>query len=289
MEITEVFNYFLTAWDYIKAPIFKINEANISASSLFLAFFVIFSSAKVARVLSQITHRFLTFRQVDSGVIDSIGQFIRITVIILGILFSLDILGFSLTSLAALGAVLMVGIGFGLQNIAQNFISGIIILIERPIKVGDIIEVGSTTGRVLEIRVRSTIVQTRDDVSIIVPNSKIVAEEVINENFLGTKIRLHVAVGVAYGSDLEKVKLLLLEAAKTHSEILQTPKPDVIFSSFGNSSLDFDLRVWTSQLWEEKRVRSELRFKIDSLFRENNITIPFPQQDVYIKEIANKL
>jgi small-conductance mechanosensitive channel len=289
MDTTEVLNYFRMAWEYIKAPLFKINEANISVNSILLAFFVIFASVKIAKILSSITHRFLTFRQVDSGVIDSIGQFIRITVIIFGIIFSLDVLGFSLTSLAALGAVLMVGIGFGLQNIAQNFISGIIILIERPIKVGDIIEVGSTTGRVLEIRVRSTIVQTRDDVSIIVPNSKIVAEEVINESFLGKKIRLHVEVGVAYGSDLEKVKLLLLEAAKAHPEIIQDPKSDVIFSSFGDSSLDFDLRVWTNQLWEEKRVRSEIRFKIDSLFGENNITIPFPQQDIHIKEVSNKV
>lgn len=288
MGHTQILEHFMIIWNYIKAPLFKVNEVNISVSSIGFSLLIIVLSIKVAKFISKVVNRFLTSRHVDSGVIDSIGQFIKITIVLIGILISLDSLGFSFKSLAAISAVLMVGIGFGLQNIAQNFISGIIILIERPIKVGDIIEVGSTTGRVLEIRVRSTIIQTRDDISIIVPNSKIVAEEVINESFSGKRIRLHIQVGVAYGSDLSKVKALLLEAASNNSEVLTEPKPDVIFSAFGTSSLDFDLRIWTNQLWQEKRLRSEIRFKIDSLFRNNNITIPFPQQDIYIKEFVNK-
>jgi small-conductance mechanosensitive channel len=272
-------------WKFLQTPFLTLNQAKISIFSILLCLFIIVFSFYLSRKLSSFAKYFLNSRGVDQGVSDSIAQFIKIVVVILGFLLALEGLGFSLSSLAAFGAVLMVGIGFGLQNIAQNFISGIIILIERPIKVGDIIQVGTATGKVLEIRVRSTIVQTRDDVSIIVPNSKLIAEEVINESFSGTDIRLHIEVGVAYGSDLEQVREILLSVAKENTNVLDSPEPDVIFKSFGDSSLDFDLRVWTRELWREKKVSSDLRFEIAKKFQEGGVQIPFPQQDIYIKEL----
>jgi small-conductance mechanosensitive channel len=156
-------------------------------------------------------------------------------------------------------------------------------LIERPIKVGDIIQVGTTSGKVVDIRVRSTILQTRDDISIIVPNSKLISEEVINDSYSGQQIRQHVKVGVAYGSDVEKVKTVLLNSVKSHPLVLQEPTPRAIFENFGESSLDFDLRFWSSDIWTVDQVCSDIRSEIDAQFRKANIQIPFPQRDLHIK------
>lgn len=275
-------------WALLKTPIFSIQGANISLTNIILSIIIIILCMFIGTKLSKITKFFLDSKGADSGVSDSISKFVRIIIVLIGVLLAIKTLGFSLQSLAALSAVLMVGIGFGLQNIAQNFISGLILLVERPIKVGDIIQIGSTTGRVLEIRVRSTIVQTRDDISIIVPNSKLISEEVTNESFTGSNIRLSITVGVAYGSDLELVKKVLKAAADGHPEKLDYPKSDVIFKSFGDSSLDFDIRFWTKQIWEQRRVRSEIRFEIARLFQENNIQIPFPQRDLHIKRVPEE-
>ncbi|MFT6633792.1 MAG: small-conductance mechanosensitive channel [Bacteriovoracaceae bacterium] len=283
MEIDSILVKVSELWALLKTPLFSIEGANISLTNMLLSIFIIISCIFIGKKLSKVTKFFLDSKGADSGVSDSISKFVRIIIVLIGVLLAIKTLGFSLQSLAALSAVLMVGIGFGLQNIAQNFISGLILLVERPIKVGDIIQIGSTTGRVLEIRVRSTIVQTRDDISIIVPNSKLISEEVTNESFSGSNIRLSITVGVAYGSDLELVKKILKKAADGHPEKLEFPKSDVIFKSFGDSSLDFELRFWTKQIWEQRRMRSDIRFEIAKLFEENNIQIPFPQRDLHIK------
>ena len=177
----------------------------------------------------------------------------------------------------------MVGIGFGLQNIAQNFISGLIILIERPIKVGDVVQVGGVSGRVIDIQARSTLIQTRDDVSILVPNSQFISEQVVNESFRGDIIRYTIKVGVAYGTDTKLVQETLLQVAKEHSLVLKDPAPTVLFEDFGDSSLNFELLVWLEDLWTYRRTLSELRFEIDQKFRERNIEIPFPHRDLHIK------
>lgn len=263
--------------------ILHLNNTKITLSSLLVSLLIVVISFRIAKSFGKITNKTLERKNVDSGIRDSLERFVRYSIVTFGILFSLDNLGFSIKSLAGLGAVLMVGIGFGLQNIAQNFISGIIILIERPIKVGDIIQVGSSTGRVIDIRVRSTIIQTRDDVSIIVPNSKLISEEVVNDSYSGQQIRQHIRVGVAYGTELEKVKQSLLLAAKGHSKVLQNPAPRVIFERFGDSSLDFDLRFWCSDIWNVDQISSDIRIEIDRIFRMENIQIPFPQRDLHIK------
>ncbi|MGE4132390.1 MAG: mechanosensitive ion channel family protein [Bdellovibrionales bacterium] len=266
----------------INTPFLDLNQSKVSISSVVVALFVIFLSFRLAKILGRAVHRALTRKAVNSGVADSLERFTRYLTIAGGILFSLDMLGISITSLAALSAVLMVGVGFGLQNITQNFISGIILLIERPVKVGDIIHVGSSTGRITDIHVRSTIIQTRDDVAIIVPNSKLVSEDVVNDSFTGNYIRQHVKVGVAYGSDVEKVRQVLLEQALSHARVLKTPEPTVVFENFGESSLDFDLRYWSEDIWAIDVVSSDLRFSIDAAFRKHGIQIPFPQRDVHL-------
>ncbi|MGZ3713413.1 MAG: mechanosensitive ion channel family protein, partial [Bdellovibrionota bacterium] len=177
-ELENIGGHLKKVWDLFREPIFVSNGSKISVFSLLISAIAIIVAINVAKALGRMVNHKLEQRGVDSGVRGSLEKFFRYGFVGLAILFSLDNLGISINSLAAVGAVLMVGIGFGLQNIAQNFISGIIILIERPIKVGDVIRVGNSIGKVIDIRVRSTIVQTGDAITIIVPNSKIVSEEV---------------------------------------------------------------------------------------------------------------
>lgn len=271
--------YFL---NILNTPIFELNGSKISSSSMIVSFLIILGSFKIAKMLGKSVNKFLGGRAVDSGIRDSLERFTRYLVVAVGFLFALDTVGFSISSLAALGAVLMVGVGFGLQNIAQNFISGIIILIERPVKVGDIVHVGNAVGRITDIHVRSTIIQTRDDVAIIVPNSKLVSEEVINASFSGNKIRQHIRVGVSYGSNTGKVRELLLAEASAHPKVLKSPQPIVVFEDFGDSSLNFDLRFFCDDIWLVDIICSDLRFQINESFKLNNIQIPFPQRDVHL-------
>ncbi len=273
---------FREIWRLLSNPLFELGSHSVSIFSLLMAIALFCLALYGSRVVERLTREFLKDKDMDSGIKGSLERFARYLVVILGLLISLDTLGISLSSLAALGAVLMVGIGFGLQNIAQNFISGLIILLERPIKHGDLIQVGSTTGRVVDIRGRSTLIQTRDDISIIVPNSEFIAQQVVNSSFSGDKIRLHVRVGVAYGSDVDLVRTVLLRVASENPNVLNDPLPQVIFENFGESSLDFDLRVWVTDLWANDVILSDLRFVIDREFRKSGITIPFPQRDLHL-------
>jgi len=270
-------------WNLLREPIFNTSGAKISASNILISLLVIFITVFAAKHIGSAINGALRRRNVDSGVRDSLEKFFRYLLIAVGVLFSLDNLGVSINSLAAVGAVLMVGIGFGLQNITQNFISGIIILIERPIKVGDIIRVGTSTGRVSDIRVRSTIIQTRDDIAIIIPNSKILSEEVINECFTSPYIRQHVRVGVAYGSDTAKVISILETAARGHEKVMPEPSPRALLEDFGDSSLNFDLRFWCADIWTIESISSEIRLEIDRAFREDGVEIPFPQRDLHLR------
>lgn len=282
-EIQNVLEQFKTVWSVLSQPLFQINNSKISLSSILISIFIVLVTIFISKRASKLVGRVLHGKQVDSGVRDSMEKFSRYLIVAIGILFSMDNLGVSINSLAAVGAVLMVGIGFGLQNITQNFIAGIIILIERPVKVGDIIRVGSISGRVIDIRVRSSIIQTRDEVSIILPNSKLISEEVISDSYSGQRIRQHVKVGVAYGSDVEKVKSLLCQSADSHEKVLKDPAPKAIFENFGESSLDFDLRFWCTDIWGMEQTSSDIRCNIDALFRKNNVEIPFPQRDLNFK------
>lgn len=271
------------SWKYISFPLFEISGTKISVISVLLciAFFAL--SMRLANVAEKFIYRVLKDKDLDVGVKGSIARFTRYAVIIIGALIALDTVGISLSSLAALGAVLMVGIGFGLQNITQNFISGLIILLERPIKVGDKVKVQGVSGQVVEIGARSTLIHTRDDIAIIVPNSQFISEQVVNESFSGEKIRLHLEVGVSYSSDPELVRDCLMEIAKDHPNILNDPEPRVFFKSFGDSSLDFSLTIWVHELWFYERIMSDLRFAVMRKFKEKNIEIPFPQRDLHLR------
>jgi len=270
-------------WNLLSTPLFELGNSHISVASLFVVLLIITVFYIISKIIERGVQNVLKNKALDPGVKGSIERFSRYLTVTIGVFVAVDTIGISLTSIAALGAILMVGIGFGLQNIAQNFISGIIILLERPIKQGDIVVVGGVSGKVRDIRVRSTVIETRDDVAIIVPNSQFIAEQVINDSFSGHRIRRILKVGVAYGSNVEKVTEILMKIANEHAKILKDPGSRVLFMDFGNSSLDFELRFWVTELWTTEAILSDLRYAVDREFRNGGITIPFPQRDLHIK------
>ena len=187
------------------------------------------------------------------------------------------------TVLVASSAALFVGLGFSLQNVFKDFVSGMILLFERNLKVGDIVELNDgTVGEVLNINLRISEIRDRRNVAILVPNSKLVEENVINWSHLEKKTRFKISVGVAYGSDLKLVKKLLLELVKKFKDIEMSPEPFVRFSNFGDSSLEFELFFWTNHSFRVENIKSDIRFEVDSVFKDNNIVIAFPQMDVHL-------
>jgi small-conductance mechanosensitive channel len=220
--------------------------------------------------------------RLDTGrafAITRISKYLLIIIFISITLISLKV------SPAAFGilAPLLLGIGLGLQQVANDVISGIILLVEPSIRVNDVVEVDNTVARVQEIGLRTSKVETRDGIAMIIPNHKLISEKLINWSSNDTVTRFSIKVGVAYGSDVKLVEKLLSETAWKHSKVITNPAPLILFKDFGESSLDFELIFWTNQLFIIEQVRSELRFMIDEAFRSNEIEIPFPQRDLHIK------
>jgi small-conductance mechanosensitive channel len=209
----------------------------------------------------------------------------------IAIIIALSVAGFAFTNLAIIAGALSVGIGFGLQNIVNNFVSGLILLLERPIKTGDWIVAGNTEGYVKRIRMRSTLIQTFDRADVIVPNSELISSQVTNWMLYDSRGRIKVPVGVAYGTDTLLVKEVLLNVAKEHPNVIKdgsSPEPNVLFLGFGDSSLNFELRCHISNIDNRLQCISDLNFAIDAAFREQHIEIPFPQRDVHVRDWQNK-
>ncbi len=227
--------------------------------------------------------RILELAGINRGAQEAIAVIFRYGLIFVGTLVLLQVWGLDISSLAILASALSVGIGFGLQDIAKNFGSGLVLVFERPIQVGDFVEVGDFQGTVERIGARSTVIRTLDQVSIIVPNSRFLEKEVINWSHDNPVSRLHIPVGVAYGADVPKVRSLLLDASKGQARVLSYPAPQVFFKGFGDSSLDFELLVWTREPSRQILIKSDLYFQIEHLFRKNRVEIPFPQRDLHLR------
>ena len=238
-------------------------------------------------VVSRWILRTLRRRSVDEGVVDAFVHIGRYLFLAIGTLVILQSAGIDLSALTVLLGALGVGLGFGLQNVTSNFVSGLIILIERPIKIGDRVEVGDLTGTVRHVGARATTIVTNDEIAIIVPNSEFISSRVTNWSYTGRTVRFHVPVGVAYGSDVERVREVLLDVARRHRGVVSDPKPDVIFHGFGDSSLDFELRVWTMDYIHVPLIfRSELNFAVWHALKEAGVEIPFPQRDLHVRSGA---
>ena len=256
----------------------KITLAAIIELILILAIF--FFVSKYFRRFFQ--RRILSRFKLANGTQFVMLRLIHYVLMVIGILLALNMIGIQLTSLAVIFGLLGVGVAFGLQNITSNFVSGIILLFERPISVGDYIQVGEVMGQVRAINMRSTTITTLDNITLIVPNSLFIEDTVTNWSAGDPKVRITISVGVSYGSDTDLVTGLLLKAAEEHPEVLSDPKPDVLFKEFADSSLNFELRVWVLNPMSRLKVISDLNYAIDAAFRENNVTIPFPQRDVHL-------
>jgi small-conductance mechanosensitive channel len=276
--------------EFLERDLVPFVETRVTPLTLLLFLLTVIGAAVLGRVVRTLTMRLLAHRGgASEGVAYAVGRIGQYLILAGGVLFALDNVGIDVTALAALGAVISVGIGFGLQNIAQNFISGVILLVERPVQKGDFVQLGDTEGSVAEIEMRATRVITRDGISVLVPNSKLISDEVRNLSAPSSQNRLRVEVGVAYGSDTARVRDTLLEVAAADPRVLQDPAPLVLFQEFGDSSLNFELCVWLADPQPRPVVSSELRFAIDRAFRERDIAIPFPQRDLHLVSGFEKL
>lgn len=237
-----------------------------------------------------IVNRLLVRYNMNIGTRQSVGTIIRYVLLISGFVIIVQNSGIDLSALGILAGALGVGIGFGLQNITNNFISGLIILFEQPIKVGDRIEVADVNGDVIKISARSTMVVTNDNISVIVPNSQFIDSPVINWSHNDRNIRFNFPVGVSYKEDPQKVKTILMEVATNNEGVLTKPTPDVLFTDYGDNSINFNLRVWTSDYINRPNVlKSQLYYEIFRRFNEEGIEIPFPQRDLHLKSGFEKL
>ncbi len=229
-------------------------------------------------------NRLLTKSGLDRALQYAISQIVSNVVLIVGIIIVLENTGIHLGALAVFAGAVGVGVGFGLQNIASNFISGLVILAERPITIGDRVEVAGITGQVQQIRARSTVILTNDNIAMIVPNTKFIDSPVTNWTYGDPRVRFRVPVGVAYGSDVNKVREALITAAREHPATLNEPAPNVYLEKFSESSIDFELVVWSSEMsYRPRRFKSDLNFLIDKHLRAAGIEIPIPQRDLHIR------
>jgi small-conductance mechanosensitive channel len=222
------------------------------------------------------------------GVPYALSTLTRYVLLLAGFLLALGTLGFDLGRVALVLSALGLGIGFGLQNVINNFVSGLILLFERPIQVGDTVQKGTLIGEVRRIGIRSSTVRTWEGAEVIVPNANLVSEEVVNWTLSDRNRRIDIEVGAAYGSDPEHVLEILRAAAKDHPYVLAEPAPMALFKGFGESSLDFELRVWTAEPERWMPTRSEIAVAIAAAFREAGIAIPFPQRDLHLVSVGDE-
>lgn len=218
----------------------------------------------------------------DKAKFSGIFGYFRWLIYMIILLITLHSVGVNVTAIFAASAALLIGIGLALQTLFQDIIAGVFILIDQSVHVGDIIEIDGKVGRVEEIKLRTTRAVTIDNKVLVLPNHLYLENSLYNWTQNGTLTRESVAVGVAYGSDVELVKRVLLQAANAHPEVVDSPKPDVLFTDFADSSLNFQLIFTMNNSFKSQFLKSDLRFEIDRLFRENGITIPFPQRDIHI-------
>ena len=261
---------------------FKLGEVQIVPLRILLAIVLFAVLVTLARWLqTRLDRRWLTYARMDHGAREAVVTITGYVLITLAALLGLSIAGFHLQNLALIAGALSVGIGFGLQNIVNNFVSGLILLFERPVRTGDWVVVGNTEGYVRRISIRSTQIQTFDHADVIVPNSELIAHQVTNWMLHNRQGRVHIPVGVAYGSDVEKVKLLLEHIGREHPSVItdgSSPDPKAMFLGFGETALTFDLRCFVRNIDERAQIISDLNFAIYAAFRAEGIEMPCPNK-----------
>lgn len=265
-------------------PIISLGDNSYSLIQIFILIALFFGILTLAKVLRNLLRsRILLFTGMNRGDQETVATIANYTLIFIGTLLLLQLWGLDLSSLTILAGVLGVGIGLGLQGIAKEFVSGLVIIFERPIQVGDFVNVGDFMGTVERISVRSTEIRTIDRLSIIVPNSRFLEKEVVNWSHGSPVARLKLPVRIAYGSDLNKVRSALIDAATEHPDVVSEPPPNVLFKGYGENYLDLNLIAWIAEPRKQFLIKSDLYFRIDAIFRDRNIEIPYPRQELHLR------
>ena len=281
------------AWVDIKAGLasavdgVRIGSFRLSITDLMFAVVIFLALLTATRWLQRLLEtRVFPQTRLDAGMRNSLKSTVGYVGLIVAVAVAVSIAGLDLSNIAIIAGALSIGIGFGLQNIVNNFVSGLILLAERPIKIGDWIVVGEHEGFVQRINVRATEVRTFQHSSVIIPNSELLSSALVNWTHKDAMARIEIPVGVSYGADVDLVRDTLIEVAAAHPEVMPEPEPFVLFTAFGDSSLDFELRCFTSQAGRRIRIATAMRFEIVRLFRERGIEIPFPQRDVHVRGLG---
>jgi small-conductance mechanosensitive channel len=278
------------AWALISDFSFTVGDLRISLQMIILALISFYLAMQASWLLQALLEtKFFYRKSVDRGVRDAIKKLVHYGMVSFGFLVVLSLLGMSLQNFVVVLGAFGIGIGFGLQDIVNNFLSGLILLFERPVKVGDFVVVNEEWGVISKIGLRATVVEIIDHSEIIVPNSQLISEKVTNWTHSTRMARLAIPVGVAYGSDVSRVMQILSEVAKQHPDAVTDPAPNVLFMEFGDSSLNFEVRVFIPDIVGSFRIRSEMLQQIDARFREAGVEIPFPQRDLHLRSVDGKL
>jgi small-conductance mechanosensitive channel len=269
--------------------LFRIGDTSVTTGSLAVSLLLLVGSYILARLVrSLVTDRLLARTHVSRGLRSVLGRFSGYLVFFFGAAIALQTLGVRATTLTAFGAAVGVGVGLGLQDVVRNFVAGLILLIERPFRVGDRIESGGLTAEVMEIRPRATILRTNDDIHLVVPNAKLTESTIVNRSFDGSICRSSVPVGVSYASDPRAVESALLEAASLCEGVLADPPPVVRFKSFGDSALNFELLYWSRTMASRPgALSSALHFRVHDTLTRRGIELPYPQRDIHIRTVPD--
>jgi small-conductance mechanosensitive channel len=270
--------------EFLQKELITFGDYHLSVFQLVVAAVALLVTYALTNALRKIIVERGNYSELERGRRHSVFQLVQYAIWVIVVLLTMEGLGFQITPLLFGSAALLVGIGLGLQEVFKDLVSGIILLFDGTIRVSDIIEVDGFVGRVQEIRLRASEIETRDGIIMIIPNSAFITGHVINWTHNRKLTRFKVEVGVAYGSDVRKVEQVLIECAKNHPDVVKTPEPFVFFSEFADSQLTFSLMFFSRSVFGIEFVKSDLRFAIDQAFRENNIVIPFPQRDVWVKK-----
>ena len=272
----------------INHPLFEISDSPLTLKKLFVAILIVIAGVWLAdRLRLALRGLILRRTRINANTSAILEKLFYYTLILIILIFALDMIDIPLTVFAFLGGAVAIGVGFGAQQIFNNFISGIILMLERPIKIGDVVEIEGTQGNVEEIGLRCTRIRTGANIHLLVPNSKLLENNVTNWTHKDNRVRLVISIGIVYGSPTRQAKELIEKALRENERVMNDPAPNVIFSEFGDDALIFDVYFWSfiKVVFEGEIIKSELRFRIDDLFREANIVIAFPQRDVHLDTI----
>ena len=275
-----------TIWDAFNAPLFSLGQDPVTPLSLIVMVVIIVATWIISgRARTVFERRITGVAGMSEGTRHAIGALVRYSILFVGMFIGLRSVGFQLDAILVATGALGIGIGFGLQNIANNFVSGVILLAERPVKVGDVVHTGGVLGTVERVGPRATTIRQFDQTQAIVPNGELISSVVTNWTLDDRRVRIDFVVGVAYGSDTELVGQLIHDCIAAHPDILDEPEPRVLFVEFGDSSLNFRILTYVADIAQRLITQSDLHYAIDRAFREHDVEIPFPQRDLHLRSI----